>query len=717
MSKNNFDYLNFPDSKFNNQQILKDKKILLIGAGGIGCELLKSLVMIGIKKITIIDLDIVEKSNLNRQFLFDINSVGKYKSITAKDSIIKLTGIQDLEINSFIGNIKDLQKFNFNFFKSFDLILNALDNIDARSYINRICNVNNICLLNSGTEGYLGAVFCFSGKDTACYDCSVKIRQKTIPICSIRTKPEKIEHCIAWAKALFELFFCMDNSESNPLDDYIEILLNEKNGENFDNKNSAEESLLDFKFLGFFRNLFSNPTENNEQENLESKNEENLNNLNSKIKNNFVIEKINSILEKSTDFNFLKNSLEYLSEFLVKLFDIDDNVEKSIENLVKLFISSVVLLELKYKVKKPLFESFPQIKYLIKNIFDLKNNKNISLNFLREENNFTKINLLKFDKEDDLIINFIFSASNLRALNFNINCISRFKTKDIAGNIVPAIASTNAIIASIQAMEAMKVLLNQNEKKYSEFIKNSSFNKEKKVKSESSINYLKNPLCSVCSNENFYTNLEINLNKFTLNNLLEKICKEKLKIENPIIISGKDLIYDFEDESSNDLEIECENSPKHRKINEKLNFVLTKFNIVNNSVVKIQDLNGEYDNKISLVINENINFNYEFILGDLSYYENFLSLKKDSEKKIEKEEKKEIENNIISLIEDPITLEINDDLDIYNNYDNLNKIVNKQISENSKAYEINDLMKLSDLSEDKQIKFLNKKTQRSLENN
>jgi len=219
------------------QENLSKKNLLIIGAGGIGCELLKCLVMIGIKKITIIDLDKVEKSNLNRQFLFEIESVGKFKSNMAIESIIKMTGKNDLVLNSYIGNIKNIEQFNFEFFEKFDLILNALDNIDARSYINRICLMKSIPLINSGTEGFLGNVFCFYGKKTACYDCSVKIKQKTIPICSIRSKPEKIEHCIAWAKALLELLFVKEEVESNPLSDYLSFF----NDYNFNQKEGINE--------------------------------------------------------------------------------------------------------------------------------------------------------------------------------------------------------------------------------------------------------------------------------------------------------------------------------------------------------------------------------------------------------------------------------------------------------------------------------------------
>ncbi len=276
------------------ENALAQKHLLLIGAGGIGCELLKCLVTCGIKKITIVDLDKVEKSNLNRQFLFDAESIGKFKAEMAKDSILKMTGKhRDLAISSIVGDIKDIEKFSFEFFEKFDLVLNALDNIEARSYINRICLRKEIPLINSGTEGFLGSVFCFYGKQTACYDCSVKIKQKTIPVCSIRSKPEKPEHCVAWAKALLELFMQQKEREvqesiTNPLDDFLKFLAEDEdkeNGKRRENKSdetnksiSNENCCYDnaFKgidcFLMLFKNVFSDGifTDAYEQEEIQS---------------------------------------------------------------------------------------------------------------------------------------------------------------------------------------------------------------------------------------------------------------------------------------------------------------------------------------------------------------------------------------------------------------------------------------------------------------
>ena len=126
-------------------------RILCVGAGGIGCEVLKNLVQVGFGDITIvcvagsillifsaliassiiqIDLDTIDLSNLNRQFLFQKQHVKRPKAIVAKETASNFN--PHVNITAIHGNIKE-QQYDVDWFGSFDLVLNALDNLGRQA--------------------------------------------------------------------------------------------------------------------------------------------------------------------------------------------------------------------------------------------------------------------------------------------------------------------------------------------------------------------------------------------------------------------------------------------------------------------------------------------------------------------------------------------------------------------------------------------------------
>lgn len=159
-------------------------------------------------------------SNLNRQFLFRKEHVGKSKAVIAKESVarfnsnIKIHAYHDsifkyfynmLYPFSLITNIKLYsQDYGVNFFKRFSLVLNALDNQAARSHVNRLCLAADIPLIESGTAGYSGQVEIIKKGVTQCYECQPKPQQRSFPGCTIRNTPSEPVHCIVWAKHLFK---------------------------------------------------------------------------------------------------------------------------------------------------------------------------------------------------------------------------------------------------------------------------------------------------------------------------------------------------------------------------------------------------------------------------------------------------------------------------------------------------------------------------------
>jgi ubiquitin-like 1-activating enzyme E1 B len=119
-------------------------------------NLLKNLALIGIGEIEVIDLDTIDLSNLNRQFLFTKAHISKPKSLIASSTAGQFNPL--VHITPYHANVKDTNQFGWEFFEKFDVVCNALDNLDARRWVNRMCIMTGIPLVESGTTGFLGQV-------------------------------------------------------------------------------------------------------------------------------------------------------------------------------------------------------------------------------------------------------------------------------------------------------------------------------------------------------------------------------------------------------------------------------------------------------------------------------------------------------------------------------------------------------------------------------
>lgn len=204
------------------QEKLSNVKQFLVGAGAIGCEMLKNWAMIGLGtgpngQITITDMDSIEKSNLNRQFLFRPKDVGKMKSNCAAEAV----QLMNPDLKGHIVCLKDRvspeteEIFNEEFWARLDGVTNALDNVEARTYVDRRCVFFKKPLLESGTLGTKGNTQVVLPGVTESYSSSVDPPEQSFPMCTLRSFPNKIEHTIAWARELFETNFVKPAETAN----------------------------------------------------------------------------------------------------------------------------------------------------------------------------------------------------------------------------------------------------------------------------------------------------------------------------------------------------------------------------------------------------------------------------------------------------------------------------------------------------------------------
>ncbi len=158
-----------PEIGESGQKKLLSARVLIIGAGGLGSPLLFYLAAAGVGNIGVIDDDVVELSNLQRQVIHNVKNLGEKKVVSAKEKILALNPEINLEIFAVRANRETLRKICANY----DFILDATDNFPTRFIINEISHEQKKPLIFAAVKGFLGQVSVFKSyeKNNPCYAC------------------------------------------------------------------------------------------------------------------------------------------------------------------------------------------------------------------------------------------------------------------------------------------------------------------------------------------------------------------------------------------------------------------------------------------------------------------------------------------------------------------------------------------------------------------
>ena len=184
----------------------------MIGAGALGCEFVKAFALMGVGcsdegRVTVTDNDNIEVSNLNRQFLFRKNNVGESKSKTACNIAKDINNALNVDSHQLFVAQETEHIFNDEFWESLSFVVNAVDNINARLYVDKRCVWYEKPLLESGTLGTKANSQMIIPHKTKCYGDSIDPPEESIPMCTLRNFPSQIEHCIEWGRDIFNRIF------------------------------------------------------------------------------------------------------------------------------------------------------------------------------------------------------------------------------------------------------------------------------------------------------------------------------------------------------------------------------------------------------------------------------------------------------------------------------------------------------------------------------
>lgn len=454
----------------NFQNKLGALKYFVVGAGAIGCELLKNFAMMGIGAnggtITVTDMDLIEKSNLNRQFLFRPHDVQKPKSSTAAAAIKKMNPNVNVVAHENRVGPETERVYDDEFFEKLDGVANALDNVDARIYMDRRCVYYRKPLLESGTLGTKGNTQVVVPFMTESYSSSQDPPEKSIPICTLKNFPNAIEHTLQWARDNFEGLF---RQAAENAAQYL-------NDPNFIERTSHLPGVQPVEVLESVKAALVDERPHSFEDCVKW------------ARNHWQDQYANQI--RQLLFNFPPDQLTSSGQLFWSgpkrcpeplTFDVNNDL-----HLDYVFAAANLKAEiygvpqnrnreevarLVEKVKVPEFVPKSGVKIAVTDsqvqmangsgsvdqdrISQLKNELPS-----REQLGSLKITPLDFEKDDDtnLHMDFIVAASNLRAANYKIAPADRHKSKLIAGKIIPAIATTTSVVAGLVCIELIKLV-------------------------------------------------------------------------------------------------------------------------------------------------------------------------------------------------------------------------------------------------------------------
>ncbi|KPA84021.1 putative ubiquitin-activating enzyme e1 [Leptomonas pyrrhocoris] len=444
------------------QSYLHGRKAFIVGAGALGCELIKNVALMGIGEASITDMDTIEMSNLSRQFLFRHHHIGRAKSVVAAEAARKIN--EEVKMTSYESKMAPETEviFNEDFWARQSVVLNALDNVMSRKYVDERCLFYQKPLFESGTLGTKCNMQPVIPFVTESYSSSYDPPERGIPLCTLKNFPNAIEHTIQWARDLFHLLFASVPADVNQyLNDPAGFAHNLKNDPAaadtvLKNVNDAlvrwptsaadcvrlARLLYQEHFNDGFRQLLHNIP-------LDKRNEDGQL-FWSGAKKPPTPQEFDPSCEDDIEFVYhctcLFAEIYQLSPFALSK---EETAQMAAAVQVPEFVPRHAVFATSEKQTSQQTSSPSGISFA-----DLPPASHFGARRMKAE---------EFDKDDSTNhhMQFITYCSNMRARAYHIPAADLNQTKRIAGNIIPAMVTTTSLVTGLVGFEVLKYLLIQ----------------------------------------------------------------------------------------------------------------------------------------------------------------------------------------------------------------------------------------------------------------
>uniref|UniRef100_A0A8C3AT17 Ubiquitin-like modifier activating enzyme 7 n=1 Tax=Cyclopterus lumpus TaxID=8103 RepID=A0A8C3AT17_CYCLU len=430
------------------QEKLERQKYFLVGAGAIGCELFKNFALMGLGageegRITVTDMDFIERSNLNRQFLFRSQDIGKPKSEVAARAVREMNPQMNITAHQDRLDPGSEGVYDYDFFMGLDGVAAALDNMEARVYLDGRCVQHQKALLEGGTSGLQGHTLVVVPNLTKSYGRDTSSSNEGIPLCTLKNFPHRIEHTLQWARDQFEGLFKQTPANVNLDKGFVERTLGLGDAEALEVLGGLWSSLEDMEAGGQRPRSWEDCVSwaRCQWETLY---------------NNDIRQLLHCFPPKTTHMEYVVAAANLYGQ----IFGISGTRDRA---------SVKETLE---RVHVPYFTPKSSVKIHLtdKEMEEEKQEDRDDKARLEElrrklaspslKSSFMQMKPTDFEKDDDsnFHMDYIVAASNLRAENYDIPAADRHKSKGIAGSIIPAIATTTAAVAGLMCLELYKLV-------------------------------------------------------------------------------------------------------------------------------------------------------------------------------------------------------------------------------------------------------------------